>query len=265
MVLVANVQAAKMIEPAEEAFDLPAAPVASERPAVLSWRLDAIDFVRGNQLDALLPESFIERIAVVGFVSNQSSGKFTNESGIQCFFNEGDFMWRSRGHKGRDRKTRAVCHCHDLATLAPLGCSDGSPPFFAITKVPSMKHSDKSKPPRSRTSSTIALSNASSTPERTQCWNRRWHVWYGGYRSGKSCHRAPVFRIQRMPWSTSRSSFQGRPRPSGRLGAGGIRGLSTSHWASVKSIGSSSSRWGSPWESTCNPMYHERVTHEIHL
>ena len=264
MILVADRQMPEVIEPAKESLDLPATPIAPKGTPVLGRRLGSVAFVRRDQFDVSSAQASIQRIAVVSFIPNQSSGKFTSEAGSQRFVDEGDFMWRSRGHKGCDRKTRAVCHCHEFATLAPLGGSHASPPFLAITKVPSMKHSERSSFPRSRTSSTMALSTFSSTPERTHCWNRRWQVWYGGYRSGRSCHRAPVFKIQSIPSNTSRVSFQGRPRPSGRLRGVGTRGLSTSHWASVKSIDSSFG-WGSPRGSCCNPMYQERVTHEIHL
>jgi hypothetical protein len=56
----------------------------------------------------------------------------------------------------------------------------------------------------------------------------------GGYRSGKSCHWAPVRRIQRIPLSTSRGFRRDRPRGSDRVD--GIRGSNTRHCSSVKSI-----------------------------
>ena len=264
MVLVANHQTLEVIEPAKEAFDFPAAPIAPQGTSVLGRGLGTIFLVRRDQFNPSCLKALVERIAVVSFVPDQSSGKLTNEAGSKGVFDEGDFMWRSRGHKDGNRKTKAVCHCHDLTTFAPLGWSHTEPPFLAITKLPSMKHSERSSLPLSRTSSAIARSRFSSTPERTHCWNRRWQVWYGGYRRGRSCQRAPVFKIQRMPSKTSRISFHGRPRPSGRLKGTGIRGLSTSHWASVKSIDSSSG-WGSPWERSFNPLYHEQVMGKIHL
>lgn len=53
----------------------------------------------------------------------------------------------------------AVCHCHDLRTFAPLGFSHPLAPFLAMTKVPSMKHSVKSRLPRSCRSFTNALND----------------------------------------------------------------------------------------------------------
>jgi hypothetical protein len=145
-------------------------------------------------------------------------------------------MRASTGHVHRDRKTKAVCHCHELRTFAPLGLSHVEAPFFARINVPSMKHSVKSRWPRSRKSSAKARRTFAIVPSLTHCWNRLWHVWYGGYRSGMSCHGAPVRNIHKMPLNTALVSFQGRPRPSGRFGSFGSKGSITIHCSSFKSI-----------------------------
>lgn len=44
----------------------------------------------------------------------------------------------------------AVGHTHDIGPFAAFGRSDVTPPFFAGTNVPSMKHSRRSKRPRSK-------------------------------------------------------------------------------------------------------------------
>jgi hypothetical protein len=56
---------------------------------------------------------------------------------------KGDFMRRSTCNVNGERKTKAVCHGHDLRTLAPLGLSHTTPAVFATTKVPLMKHADR--------------------------------------------------------------------------------------------------------------------------
>ena len=235
MRLIADIQPPEVVEPAEEPLDLPASMVTPERSPVLSRRPPSIGFMRRDECNAVLAQARIQRIAVIGLVPDQTSGKWTNEGGSERVFDEGDFMRRSSGHKDGDRKTRAVCHGHALATLAPLGCSHPAAPLLAITNVPSMKHSDKSNPPRVRTSSAMALSRRSNTPEVTHCWNRRWQVWYGGYRSGRSCHRASVFSIHKIPSSTALLSRQGRPHPFVRVLGAGINGPKTDHCASVSS------------------------------
>ena len=61
-------------------------------------------------------------------------------------------------------KTRAVCHHHELRTLAPLGLSDAAAPFFATTKVPSMKHSSEVYAARSSRSRASASRMRRMTP-----------------------------------------------------------------------------------------------------
>jgi hypothetical protein len=112
-------------------------------------------------------------------------------------------------------------------------------PFFAMTKEPSMKHSVKSSPPRSFTSSTSVRRISSNTPKPTHSWKHWWQVWYDGYRSGISFHWAPVCIIHKMPFGICRSSILGRPRLSARTGGLGIKGCTIAHYSSVISIGSS--------------------------
>ena len=61
--------------------------------------------------------------------------------------------------------------------------------------------------------------------------SRRQQVDGLGYRSGKSCQRAPVRRTQRMPSSTCRLSIGGRP-PFGFALGSGSSGSSSFHWSS---------------------------------
>jgi hypothetical protein len=107
-----------------------------------------------------------------------------------------------------------------------------------MTKLPSMKHSVKSSLPRSLTSRTSARSTFSNTPARTHSWKRRWHVWYGGYRSGRSRQEAPVRIIHKIPFRISRSSTLGLPRPSARTLGLGSSAFTIAHCSSLRSIGS---------------------------
>jgi hypothetical protein len=74
------------------------------------------------------------------------------------------------------RKTRAVCYCYELDTLAPLGLSHPKPPFLAATNVPSIKDSLRSSPPCSLRSVASASSTRSYVPLLTHAWKRRWQV-----------------------------------------------------------------------------------------
>src|SRR5262245_29520259 len=62
-------------------------------------------------------------------------------------------MRRSRRCVNGERKTSAVCNCHELHAFAPLGLSHSEPPFLATTNIPSIKHSLRSRSPRARGSS----------------------------------------------------------------------------------------------------------------
>lgn len=129
----------------------------------------------------------------------------------------------------------SVRNCHDLGPFAAFRLANTKTPFFAELKVPSMKASCKSIPPRSRKSSAMTRNARSMVPSRTHCWKRRWQVWYGGYSRGRSFHRAPVLNIQRTPLRTSLAGVAGRPMLLSR-GADPNTGAASCHCFSVSFI-----------------------------
>ena len=189
----------------------------------------------GYEFDILSGQLRVETITVVGAIADQKGRLSSNMAVGESILDKGDFMRASRRRVDGDWKTSTVCHCHELRTLAPLGLSHGEAPFFAATKAASMKHSDKSSLPRLRRSSASASNTERNTPLRHQSWKRRWQVWYGGNRSGRSRHGAPVRNIQSTPFITARVSVGGRPRPSKRSDSSGNNGLITAHCSSVNS------------------------------
>jgi hypothetical protein len=144
-------------------------------------------------------------------------------------------MRRSTLCVGGDRKTMSVCQTHEARAFAPLCGAHSTPPFLAMTNVPSIKHSVRSISPRSCRSRARASNTARSVPSLDHCWNLLWQVWYGGNLSGKSCQRAPLRSIQRMPFKTSRVGRHGLPRLSARRGGWGMSGSSIAHCSSVNS------------------------------
>ena len=213
MVLVTHQNTTKVLQPCKQPLDLPATLVAAQAAPVLRRWLLPVRLVRRDQLHLLLSQFFVQRVGVIRLVTNQAFRRGIGEPLDESVVDKSDFMRRSRRRVNGERKTRAVCHCHELRTFAPLGLSDFCAPFLATTNVPSIKHSDKSRPPRARRSSASVSSTRLSVPSLTHCWNRRWQVWYGGNRAGKSHHLAPERKIQRTPFITSRSSRRGLPRP----------------------------------------------------
>jgi hypothetical protein len=170
--LVAHDQAAEVLQPGEEAFDLPAAAIAPEWAAILGFAFPPTAMGR-NQLDPIRRKCCVKRVAVVGAVADHVFRPSIRKPPDQCIDNKGDFMRLSRVHVNGDRKTKAVCNGHALAAFAAFGRSHKRPPFFAGTKVPSMKHSDKSRWPRAWRSRANAIKMASRVPFATHSWSRR--------------------------------------------------------------------------------------------
>ena len=235
MIFVANDNSSVILYPGKESFHLPTPFVTTQFATVLCFRLFPISLMRRDQLDSKLCQLFVERIGIIGFIADQFLRQVLDQSLIKRFADKSDFMRRSRIRVDGDRYTSAICHCHSWSTLAPLSLSDSSAPFFAETNVPSIKHSERSNLPRLCKSSAKASSIRRKVPSLTQIWNRRWQVWYGGKRSGKSAHGAPVRKIQRMPLITSRLSRHGLPRPSVRRGISPSNGAMIFHCSSLNS------------------------------
>ena len=225
----------EVLQPGKQSFNLPPSLVAPERSTILRRRFLPVRLVGRDHLNTLLPEFCVKRVRVLSFVANQSLRPFQGKNLSESCLDKGDFMRRSRRRVDGERKTKAVCHRHELRTFAPLGLSHSESPFFATMKVASIKHSDKSSSPRVRRSLARASSTLRKVPSRTHCWNRRWQVWYGGKRPGRSCQRAPLRSIQSTPFITSRVSRHGLPRPSSRRGSSGISGSISVHCSSVSS------------------------------
>src|SRR5712691_8451353 len=145
---------------------------------------------------------------------------------------EPDFRRGGRVKVVSQRNTLAVDHHHPLRPLAPLGFSDSVAPFFAGAKLPSRNDSLHFNCWRSFNSLRNARQMFSHTPCSSQSRSRRQHVEGCGYFSGRSCQRAPLRRIQRIPSNTRRFSIHGRP-PLRCLGGLGSKGAIFSHCASV--------------------------------
>src|SRR5512145_1275042 len=134
-------QAPEVLQPGEQSLDLPAPLVAPEHPPVLGHPFPAAQ-VGCDQLDpALLAQPLVQRVAVVCPVPDQTRGLLLEEALVERRLDERDLMRRSTRNPTGDRKTSAVCNCHDLGPLPALGFSDGRAPFLAPAKVPSMNAS----------------------------------------------------------------------------------------------------------------------------
>jgi hypothetical protein len=230
-------QASKVLQPREEPFDLPPAFVTPEFSPVLAVRSCAITTVRGDQLDSvLLGKPIHHRVAVISLIANQSFRLVGHETVRDRSLDQLLLMRRSARNPEGDRKTMAVCDCHELAPFADERSTNAIAPFFAPMKEASINVSSRPSRPRANKSSASAQRMPSSTPPRCHRWKRRWQVWYGPYRAGRSCQGAPVRNTHNMPFSTCRASRQGLPRLSARRRCpNSTKGLIRSHCTSVRS------------------------------
>jgi hypothetical protein len=235
VILPAGHNPSELVEPGEQAFDLPASMVATQYASVLGRRLLAVPLVRRDHLDTIVNESRIERITVIGTIPDKSLGQSNGDSFIDGSVDKGDFMRASRIRVHGEWKTCSVRNCHELRTFAALGLSHFAPPFFATMNVPSMKHSDRSISPRNSRSCANLSNKRRSVPSLTQREKRRKQVAYDGYRSGKSAQAAPVRNTHSTPSITARLSCStGLPRPSARRAGEGISGERMAHCSSVR-------------------------------
>ena len=213
MILVSGYKTPEVLKPSKQSFNLPAPAVSSKLATVLRLWVNPIPLVGSNKPCADQLQLFVERIRVVGSIAKQTLGKLVNDSPLESCLNEGNFMWRSTACVDGERKTSAVCNCHEFRTLAPLGRTNAESPFLAEANDPSTEHSVKSSLPRSRKSLARQRNTRSSTPERTHFWKRRWTVLNDGYLPGSSDHWAPVRKTQSTPFMIALSEcLKGLPR-----------------------------------------------------
>jgi hypothetical protein len=171
-------------------------------------------------LDAPTSQALPQGIAVVAPIRHHALGLLPGTTRLmpsayadrpQCRFRERDFV-RGRCVKlVSQRKTLAVDHQHPLRAFPPAGFADRGAPFLAGAKLPSRNDSLHFSSSRPFSSPKNARQMFSQIPCCSQARSCRQQVDGCGNSSGRSCQRAPLRRIQRMPSSTLRSGARGRP------------------------------------------------------
>jgi site-specific DNA recombinase len=223
-------------------FDFPAPAVAAQFAPVLSGRLFAVAPMGRNQVHPAARQPAAQRIAVIGLVHNhafrllawptRTSARDGNRR--QGWLQQGHFPRGGRIQVDSQRNTLAVDHHHPLCAFPALGFPDSQPPFFAGAKLPSAKASLQSSRVRWSSVPRKARQISNHTSCSSHICNRRQQVDGLGYWSGKSCQRAPVRKIHRIPSKHGRLGAHGWP-PFLDLGKGGNSGPIRSHCLSVKS------------------------------
>src|SRR5262245_34743949 len=122
MILIANDESAKIKQPGEQSLNLPTALEATQCTTVLG---DAIHPTTGavwsNHLGTKLLQHFlVQRVTVVALVANEALRHIGDKSLLQGLTDQFHFSRASTFCAYGDRKTIAVCNCHDLGALATL-------------------------------------------------------------------------------------------------------------------------------------------------
>ena len=132
MKFISDDEAAEVLQPSEKPFDLPSAFVTTKFAAILLRTLSfSPSAVGGDDFCAeLFGKSPIQRVAVIGLVADQSLRDLFDEARFHCQLGQSHFSRRSACRANGERKTMAVCDCHDLAAFAPFGLPDQEPSFF---------------------------------------------------------------------------------------------------------------------------------------
>jgi hypothetical protein len=153
MIFVSYGYSSKILKPREKTFHLPSLSVSSERSTILCFWFFSIHLVGCDQINPHPFKAPIQGITVVRFIAYDPFGKLSQKSFLDGLFDQFHFMRRSTFHVDGVRNTSAVCNCHDLRALTAFSLPNSGPPFFAGEKLPSIKASRISTPPRSRRSS----------------------------------------------------------------------------------------------------------------
>ena len=134
---VANHQSAVCQQPTDRAFDLVAAPVAPELAAVLGPRAFTVFAVWTDQIDLPSGQTFSQRVAVGGFIVDQSLWTASRGPLPQQRFDQVDIGFGGTGDVDAQRCSVAIDEEHDLGAFAFLGLANVGAPFFAGENIPS--------------------------------------------------------------------------------------------------------------------------------
>lgn len=220
-----------MAEPRDRAFDFPAMPVTAKFASVLNRRFRSILAVRTDQFNPGVAQPLTERISVRGLVVEQAWRLLVEDSMVQQWLDQTLVAGGCTCDMHPQREALTIDQHEQLGPFSLLRLTDTKAPFFAGAKVASaMAISQSISPSRSS-----FFSRRDQTfwkiPVSTHSLSRRQQVGYDGNLSGKSCHRQPARRIQRIPSRHGRDAILGRPP----VGPSGNRSLIKVHCSSVSS------------------------------
>ncbi len=101
----------------------------------------AVPAVWGDQFYAIAPQLGVQFVGVVGVVTDEILWRFRDHHVQQGGLGQLYFVRGGAFNAHGNGKTMAVCHSHDLRSLATFSFADLRSPFLAGAKLPSMKAS----------------------------------------------------------------------------------------------------------------------------
>jgi hypothetical protein len=235
----ANDEAAEIAQPGEGPFHFPTALIPAQLATILPWRSHAVLPMGTNQINAASRQSLPQGIRVPGFVIDHTRRPLTgttrimarNGHGVQRRLQPLHFGGGRRFQEVSQRNTLAVDHHHPLRALAAFGLADFGPPCFAGAKLPSAKGSAPSSWPRASSCAKRGRQAFTHSPCSSPPRKRRQQVLGEGNRSGRSFHRAPVRKIQRIPSKQGRFGFGFGPPRGGACGSGNNGAIFVHGWS----------------------------------
>jgi hypothetical protein len=135
------------LQPRIRALDHPASLLSSQLASVLMRCHVVIAPRRKDWFNVALEQHDARGIAVIRAITNQPFRltpfpvAMTHRHTIQGWFQQLYFRRGSLLHVYSERSTRAIGQYHKLCSLASFSLPDQVPPFFAVTNMPSIKHS----------------------------------------------------------------------------------------------------------------------------
>src|SRR5919202_5435435 len=150
--LIAHHKTAELAEPGDGPFHEPPPAIPPQLPAILMGGSLVVAAGRDNGLNPPPGQAGPQGIAVVAPIGDQTLGPLAGPSRlarppdgdrVEGLLEERDLRRGCRVQVCSQRSTRAIDQHHPLCALAPFGRADFGPPFFAGTKLPSIKHSSQ--------------------------------------------------------------------------------------------------------------------------
>ena len=220
LALITHHQAAEILQPGIRPLDDPPPLVAPQLAPILMRRHPIILALRDERLNLPLNQHCPRWVAVISAVANQALRFVWSPPRatpllylhlVERLLKEFDFRRGSLLHVYSERSTRAIGQYHKLRSLAALSFADFGAPFFALTNMPSIKHSFQRTFFWSLSWSKKARHKFNRMSLSAHSLKRRWTALLEPYRAGNSLQGAPVQRIHKMPSKHLRSSVGGRP------------------------------------------------------